>query len=194
VTTIACILLTADKRMGTLCEKILPSIENQGFDEVVVMGDATRFPLQGVRYYGVAPLTRTTGDALVKRDVGALVTTSDLLVYLCDDHALDPQFLHDLKQILKETVDWDALAPERWSVKDDAPILLNMGASEGYIGGHACIIWREAVVQYPWTCGPYDRNYDLTGSLFRMAMGQRFRWAQGGLRIWDREPEAEPWR
>ena len=198
--TIACIVIASDKRLDLLHSTILPSIETQGFDEVVVVGDATRHPPQGCRWYGVAPLTRTTADALVKRDVGALVTTSDLLVYLCDDHALDSAFLPDLKRILEDTGrmktadQWDVFAPDRWGVKDDAPIRLNMGAEEGYCGGHACIIWRDAVIRSPWTCGPYDRNWDRTGSEFRQALGQRFGWARGMMKVWDKEPGAEPWR
>jgi len=195
VVTVACIVIASETRMDLLHSTVLPSVETQGFDEVVVVGDATRHPPQGIRWYGVSPLTRTTADALVKRDVGALVTTSELLVYLCDDHALDPAFLTDLQRILADTVlNWDVLAPERYGVKDGEPIRLNMGGKEGYCGGHACVIWRQAVLQHPWTCGPMDRNWDATGSAFRQAMGQRFGWTNGALRIWDKEPGAQPWR
>ena len=82
MTTLACIVVACGTRGDLIDQLILPSTRHQGFDEVVVVG--THHDGAGYRYLHVPSVTGTTVDALIKRDVGAVGTASDILVYLCD--------------------------------------------------------------------------------------------------------------
>jgi hypothetical protein len=66
----AVVVIGAEKRRESTFPRVLDSIRNQTQppEEIVVVAD---FPVQakGVRSLVVAPMTRTTVDALVKRDV-----------------------------------------------------------------------------------------------------------------------------
>ena len=83
---VACIVIASAKRSQLLDEQVLPSVLAADFAEVAVVGDF--HPGRGYRYLHVPPLTQTTTDALVKRDVGTLATTAPWVFYLSDDHAV----------------------------------------------------------------------------------------------------------
>ena len=196
----ACIVIASERRRVQVREVVVPSIlaQTPAFREVVVVGD---WPDDGefhatpaVRYLCVAPLTRTTTDALVKRDAGTLATIADTLVYVCDDHALDPHFTRDLHAVLDEP--WDVLVPNRYTVTDaHQRIPLNNGEHARYCGGHAGVFRRTLIRALPWSAGPHDRTWDVTMSRAQQALGADFRYyPRRGIAVRDIEPEAKPWR
>ena len=150
-------------------------------------------PGDGYRFLNVPPLTRSTTDALVKRDVGTLATTADWVFYLCDDHAVrtltlpipDDQF--------------DVCVPGRVSQHHQLGLVrLNMGMDANdpnrpYCGGHAGLFRRSLIQQRPWTAMPHDRLWDLRASQIQVAMGARFV-ESDAIVVQDLEPGAEPWK
>ena len=189
--SIACIVIAGGKRRELIDEAILPSIIPQGFDETIVVGD--HHDGRCYRYLPVPALLGSTVDALVKRDAGALAAgRSSVLVYLCDDHTLDPDFLATFQQYRPQR--WDVLVPARYTVRDGQRIRLNMGHSEGYCAGHGGIFRREVIERCPWSCGPHHRNWDLLISHRHRGHGFRYEFAGDDLAIIDCEPGAEPWK
>ena len=195
--SVACIIIAGGKRTRLIDEKILPSVLPQGFDEVLVVGehhaDGTAY-----RYLHVPDLTRTTNDALVKRDVGTVATDARILVYLSDDHGLAPDFLDTLRAVA-ETSRWDVMIPSRWCrhPASGAPIRLNMGAEASvpvlYCGGHGGIFRRWVIQSCPWTAMPHDRLWDLMASQIQRALGAQFVHVPQ-VAIEDLTPETEPWK
>ena len=190
--SVACIIIAGGKRTALIDEKILPSVLPQGFDEVLVVGehhpDGTAY-----RYLHVPDLTKTTTDALVKRDVGTVATDARTLVYLSDDHGLAPDFLATLRTVPHG---WDVLVPSRWCRGPmGEAIRLNMGATElvPYCGGHAGVFRRWVVQVCPWTAMPHDRLWDLLASQIQQTLGARFVHVPQ-VAIEDLEPEREPWK
>lgn len=203
--TVACAVIASEQRWPLVRDHILPSVLPQGFDEVVVVGDGVIGT--GYHFLHVPPITKTTVDALVKRDVAALATTSDWLVYLCDDHRLAPGFLAKLRGLV-ETTFMPILVPARFTVRCRGEghchetIDLNSGAPDwfggpDYCGGHAGVYPRAALRAYPWSCAPHDLNWDLTHSRGFQARGFQIVRAPE-LRVEDIEyyvnPASEPWR
>ena len=94
-------MIASAKRRQLLDELVLPSVVAQSFDECVVVGDFHSGA--GWRHLPFRPLTGSTIDALFKRDVGTVATSSDWLFYLCDDHRVHPDFSQDLLQFMQET-------------------------------------------------------------------------------------------
>jgi hypothetical protein len=183
------------KRWDLVRDTILPSVADQGFDEVLLMGFG--YAGKGYRYVPVAAVTRSTLDALMLRDVAAAATGSDVLVYLCDDHRLHHRFGFALGEYLKQD-HWDVLVPRRYTVRDQQTIPLNMGVEEGYCGGHACVVHRRVVRAYPWMSTKHSPVWDLTWSQDVQAQGFRMVAAHsGGLDVEDVEylmnPESKPW-
>jgi hypothetical protein len=192
--TIACIVIAQERRRDLLDEHVLPSVVSQGFDEVVVVGQYHAGP--GYRYLHVPPVVGTTLDALIKRDTGAVATTADLLVYLCDDHRLHSNFLADLHTACSDAMwgTWDCLSPSRVTFRDGEEIPLNMGKADGYIGGHGLVIKRTALNVLPWMAGRHSRIWDKDISEQQAHLGLRLAYApQGWLAIVDIEPGAVPW-
>lgn len=169
--TIACIIIASEHRRRFV-PMVLGSVLSQNFDEVVVVGDwhmDTKDLPTAHRYLCVAPLTRTTNDALVKRDVGALATTADILVYLCDDHILGPHFAAELREVVNEA--WGVIVPNRF---DRNGRRLNMGERDGYCGGHAGVFRRRVIQTRPWSTMPHHRNWDVLASGVQQNNGARF--------------------
>ena len=75
---IACALIAGGHRAGLIERYILPNVLAQGFDEVLVVGASGSEP--GVRYLDPEPIWKNTQDALMKRDLAALASESDVLV------------------------------------------------------------------------------------------------------------------
>ena len=175
----------------------MPSVLAAVFDDVIVVGDwehneADLFsvPLSRFKYdyLYVAPLTRTTTDALVKRDVGTLATDADVLVYLCDDHALAPGFGAALRAVLDEP--WDVIVPNRVTMCGNRRQPLNNGERDGYCGGHGGVFRRAVITAKPWSAHAHHRNWDAIISREQISRGARFVWSpRADLTIIDLNPE-----
>jgi hypothetical protein len=186
--TIACIVISGGSRITLLDELVIPSITGQGFDEVVVVGPYHSG--KGYRHLPVPDITKTTNDALIKRDVGTAATTSEVLVYLSDDHRLDPFFGIALREKLpdKRTIG----VPTRFTNRGPKMIHLNMGIQDGYCGGHGMVIHRTAVQEVPWTVCPFHRNWDVLHTRMLTARGYELVQLDDCL-IEDVEKGARPW-
>lgn len=194
---VACVVISSEKRRNLVYTEVLPSIlaQTPPFDEVIVVADweHTATPGDVARFLHVAPITRTTLDALVKRDAGTVATRAPNIVYLCDDHALGPHFTRDLHDVLAE--EWDVLVPNRYTHNEGVRVELNTGEAERYCGGHGGVFRRALIERCPWTAGPHDRLWDLNMSHKQQAdLGARFVWRpRAGIDIRDLEPHARPW-
>lgn len=173
-----------------LLDKTVPELVQQGFDDLIVAGDYHSGP--GYRYLYVPAMTRTTNDALIKRDVGTLATRADVIVYLADDHRLDPEFLLNLKTRYYYS-DWDVLIPFRYCMREGKAAPLNNGQLEGYCGGHAGVYRRVVIEACPWTAGPHHRNWDLIHSRWHQREGFKYVASEVDLAVEDIEPGARPW-
>src|SRR5258705_13359524 len=101
----------------------MPSVLVKGRDETVVVGDFHSG--DGWRHLPFRPLTGSTIDALFKRDVGTVATSSDYLFYICDDHRIHPDFSHDLAEFLESHPDLgpkDIIVPGRFCERNDEKI------------------------------------------------------------------------
>ena len=190
--TIACVIIAHEARRDTALQQTLPSVLNEGFDEVVLVGDWHDQPrfLSPMRYICVDPVTRGVRDALPKRDIGTLATTSDIIVYINDDHALASQFGRNLRGVLAEP--WDVIVPNRYTVRNGQHIPLNNGEAHRYCGGHAGIYRRHTAIQ-PWTHYAHQPSWitwDVTASLAQQLAGARFCWSpSAGIAIEDLFPD-----
>ncbi len=182
--SIACILIAGGKRTRLLDDVILPKTMAQLFDTVLVVGE--HHDGFGYKYLHVPPLSGTTNDALVKRDVGTLATRADWLFYVSDDHY--PLLLSGLPQ------DADVVVPLRWTRRGQARISLNNGELENYCGGHGGIFKRDLIHDLPWTAGPHHRLWDVLMSRAQQAIGARFVYGNPCAELVDVEPGAEPWK
>lgn len=198
MTRIACVVIASERRRALVDDRVWPSVLAQGFDEIVVVGDW--LPRKGERdaYICVEPMLHNTIDALVKRDVGALATTSDILVYLCDDHILNPDFLTTLREVVDE--EWDVIVPNRYTRRgDNIAIALNNGERDGYCGGHGGVFRRSIIAARPWSAHSHTRYWDARSSFAMRLAGARFVWhPRASIAIEDIEreinPLAEPWK
>jgi hypothetical protein len=176
---------------------VLPSVVAQGFDEVVVVGDFHSG--DGWRHLPFRPLTGSTIDALFKRDVGAVATTSKWLFYLCDDHRVHPDFSKDLCQLMQDVTfgPKDIIVPARFCTRGEEKIGLNMGwpgyLCHAYIGGHGGIFPRAAVQEVPWSVAPWHPNWDYYHSRILLDRDYQFHYQSASVYIEDVDPHGEPW-
>jgi hypothetical protein len=189
--SIACCIIASEKRRTTTFTRCLESVREQGFEQVVVVAD---FPVsaKGVRGLVVPPMAKNTCDALIKRDVGWLATTAQRLLYLCDDHILSPDFLRVYMEQYANRGDWDVLAPSRFCWRDNEVCWLNMGANDGYVGGHAGIYDRVCSLMIPWAATVHHPNWDAIHSFQLTKLGARIAFAGQDLAIEDIEG-GTPW-
>ncbi len=193
---LAFVIVASEKRRTTTFERVLESVRMQEYGEVVVVAD---FPVEAkdVRSYLVTPITKTTIDALVKRDVGTCATTAPNICYLCDDHVLAPGFAQAFLENYLE-LDWSILAPSRFAERDGTHIPLNTGEKCGwakipYAGGHCAIYRRFWVTRVlPWSAGPHHRNWDFFHSNLLVQRGATIAYAGPDLAVEDIEG-ARPW-
>ena len=187
----AIVIAGQGSRAGLIDDQILPSLT--GFDEVLVVG--THHGGNGFRYLHVPDLTKTTNDALVKRDVGALATDCSILVYLADDHRVRDGFAAELRAFAREkVVPWDVLIPARWVQHPEQGLLrIPNGEENFYCAGHGGVFRRRVVVARPWTAQQHHRNWDLISSHDHLRAGFKLL-AYPKLQIEDLEPMAEPWK
>ena len=189
--SLAVCVIASEKRRASTFPLVLESVRAQSPDEIVVVAD---FPCvaKGVRSFYVPALTRTTIDALVKRDVGTVATWSDYICYLTDDHILAPEFVDTFYEQY-QAGEWDMLCPARYTVRDQERIWLNVGKDHSYIGGHCGIYPRDVIAHLPWSAGPHHRNWDLLYSHELVKCGARLMYADTDLAVEDIEPGATPW-
>lgn len=188
--TIACIIVAGQGTRAQLLDRsVIPSVLNNCFDTVVVVG--SHHEGEGYRYLHVPNVTSTTIDALIKRDAATLCTSADILVYLADDHALLPGFGKAVRGMLED--EWDVLVPHRFA---DHPtrgrIRIPNGEENAYCGGHGGVFRREVIQSRPWTAQRHDRLWDLYSSHDWQRAGMRFV-SHPDVGILDLEPEARPW-
>lgn len=194
MTKVACIIIAGGKgidgqpRTTLLDERVIPSCISQAFDEVLVVG--SHHEGTGYRYIDVPDVTRTTLDALIKRDVGTVATDADVLVYLADDHALIGHFGRSLRML---TDDYDILVPSRYVQHPEKGVLhIPNGEEGGYCAGHCGVFRRRVIQDRPWMAQPHHPNWDWYATQNQRAAGFKVEWTTA-LSIEDLEPERSPW-
>jgi hypothetical protein len=133
------------ERLGLMRDKIIPTVVDAGFDEVIVCGVYEAG--NGYRYVPMAPRRRDRRDALHQRDLGAAYATGDILVFCHDDHAPAHDFVEKLRSAAAEP--WDILVPQRRHGITDA--VLDNGKAADYMGGHCLAMRRWLWAEVPWT-------------------------------------------
>jgi len=191
IPSVACIIIASAHRREQVMRDIVPGVWAQDFDDVVLVGDwpAERHAAIAYRYFCVEPLRHDTIDALVKRDVGTLATTADILVYLCDDHRLRLGFRRAIADVAREP--WDVIVPNRFTrAREGAPLVsLNNGERDGYCGGHGGVYRRDVITRKPWSAHAHHRNWDAIISREQMGRGARFTFSpRDDLSIIDLNP------
>lgn len=130
-------------RAALLRERVLPSAV--GFDEVLVVGQFEGG--DGYRYVEFKPRFRDRRDALWQREMGARVSTGDILVFAHDDHAMGDGFADTLRGMVDDE-SWDLLCPQR--VHGITGDTLNNGEGNDYMGAHALVMRRWLWAAVPW--------------------------------------------
>lgn len=189
--SIACIVIAGGRRRKLLDSVILPSVLAQPFTEVVVAG--MHHEGMGYRYLHIPDLTASTTDALVKRDAGTAATTSSLLLYLSDDHAVVGGVASVLEMASGPLL-WDVMVPSRIAEHPEKGLIrINNGEDKGYCGGHGGVFRRRVIQDRPWSAQPHHREWDLISSINHQKAG--FQYINNGpLVIRDMETEAQPWQ
>lgn len=165
-TTIDCAIIVSAKRAELVRTHILPSVIRQGlFQQILVVGDY--WPGDGYRYLPVPPVTRTTLDALMKRETAAVASRADAILYLCDDHLLLDGWQSEWPAWAEQR--WGVLVPARYTEKDGEVVEINNGTDRRdpnapYCGGHAGIYRREVLRARPWLATPHGLFWDLDHS------------------------------
>ena len=135
-------IIVSEKRAELVAQQILPAIRVCCPDELLIVGDFAAG--SGYRYLPVPPLTHTTTDALVKRDVAALACTSSWIAYFCDDHKPANTFGEEMGRLPFLTA--DVFVPARYaSQPGHEGERLNMGERDHYCGGHAGVFRRSLI-------------------------------------------------
>lgn len=187
--TLAVVVIASEKRAATTFWPVMESILAEKPDEVVVVAD---FHMAGYwRHLMIPAFTKSTIDALVKRDVGLVATKSDTVCFLSDDHRLMPGFVESYYENYA-LADWDILAPSRCALKDGVLIPLNMGQAERYVAGHGGLYRRRCGTILPWTATIPHRNWDQIISHYLVANGAKLAYAGPDLAIEDIEG-GTPW-
>lgn len=185
-TSIDCAIIAIRKRFDLVKQQILPSVLRQGlFGEVVVVGDFE--PGSGYRYIPVPDVTKTTLDALMKRDTAAVALRGDAILYLCDDHCLLDGWTEAWQEYAGQ--DWGILAPARFTEHHGEVVQINNGLDARdpkapYVGGHAGVYRRELLRLRPWLATPHDLFWDVGHSRQAIESGFRIQHAQN-LRVLD---------
>lgn len=191
---LAVVIIASEKRRTTTFPQVLESVREAAPDEIVVVAD---FPCEakGVRTFYMQPMLRNTIDALVKRDIGTLVTESENICYLCEDHCIQPDFAEVFREKYAD-LPWSALVPSRYCYKpgSDERTWLNVGQEQGYVGGHCGIYRRHWVTSVlPWSAGPHNLNWDLYHSHALVRLGAKLAYADRDLTVNDLDLGDFPW-
>lgn len=194
--TIACVVIASANRRELLDDLVMPSVVAQGFNECVVVGDYHSG--YGWRHLPFRPLTGSTIDALFKRDVGTVATSSDWIFYLCDDHRVHPDFSKDLVEFHHQNKPGprDVIVPARFCERNGEKIGLNMGwpgyLGHAYCGGHGGIYPRAAIQDVPWSVAPWSPQWDYLHSRILLERDYNFHYMGSNCFIEDVGP-GEPW-
>lgn len=160
-------------RIAMLHEILLSA---DGFDEVIVVGQppaALEVDINlNVIVVSISPRKRDRSDALWAREVGARMSTGDLLVFTHDDHKPELGFSDKLRRLAREEPEVDLWIPRRVHGKTAAR--LNNGAKEGYMGGHTLAMKRWLWARVPWNKletefwdVPMTREWQRAGAVLR---------------------------
>jgi hypothetical protein len=164
--SLAVVVIASEKRMNTTFPAVMQSVLAEQPDEIVCVAD---FYNPGPwKHIQIPVYTRTTLDALIKRDVGFVATQSDSIMYLSDDHVLTPGFVQAFRDHEQE---WDILVPARWCMKYEDKVGLNMGQATNYCAGHGGIYRRRCGHTLPWTATIPHPNWDVIHSHHLIANG-----------------------
>jgi hypothetical protein len=150
-----------------LVERIVDTCYGK-WDEIIVAGNYKPDSAKPSRYIyiDVSPMYGDRRDALVQREMGARLSTGELLAFTHDDHS--PDFA--AKDI--PDGDWHILVPKR--IHGISGVKLPNGEEEGYMGGHTLIMRRDIWVVIPWLTVTPHRCWDLPMTRI---------WKEAGLNI-----------
>jgi hypothetical protein len=174
-----------------LRQRCVESAKAANFDELVVTGD---YELgHGYRYLAIPDVTKTTLDALLKRDAGTLATVSDYVLFLSDDHAIASWNFVQCVRSLANVSHFDVCVPIRLVEHPEKGLIRIPNGEEGcYCAGHAGIFRRSVMQHTPWIAQPHHPNWDLLASRNQQAAG--FKFVEGnGIAVVDLTPETAPW-
>jgi hypothetical protein len=182
------------QRAELLRKQILPTVlAHRAVDEVVIVGEWE----EGAGYrYVPSPSTRfDCTDALAQRAAGFASCHGDVVLFQHDDHAAQSECLDVLVRKYVPERTWDVLVPRRMAMDGSTPRVLNNGADEGYVMGHACVMRRAIAEAVPWTRAPAVFTWDVAYTGLLRARDARVRWVDD-LVVWDLEAElgATPWK
>lgn len=125
------------------------------YDEVIVAGNYKPDSAEPPRYtyLEVSPMYGDRRDALMQREMGARLSTGEVMCFTHDDHL--PEFgAEDIPE-----GDWDILVPAReHGVTGEH---LPNGQEQGYMGGHTLLMRRHVWVSIPWLSVITHRCWDL---------------------------------
>jgi len=193
-------VIVSPKRGELVIREILPVILACQPDQTLIVGDlgwSGQLPFKNQwQYLHIPDMTRTTNDALVKRDVAALASQHPWIAYFSDDHKPTNDF--GLQFASLKFSDWDVFVPARYAAQPGHEgERLNMGEPT-YCGGHAGLFRRSLIQELPWCAGPHHREWDLLNSQRHIQAGARYHFEpndekQVSLRVFDIEPGASPW-
>ena len=145
------------------------------FNETLVAG-SYKFGT-GYTYVNIQPVHADRRDALYQREMGARLSTGDILCFTHDDHL--PQF--SATDVLAHDSDWDILIPRRvhgktgarlpngkiaieyWDHTCDPPRKdgETINWKQSYMGGHTLLMRRDVWVAIPWLTVETARCWDL---------------------------------
>ena len=194
--SLAIVIVAHPGRRETTFRRCLESVRQERPDEIVVVAD---FPVdaKGVRSLVVPSLTRTTVDALAKRDAGWLATQATHVGFLCDDHVLAPGFVEAWKREYEARPE-EILVPSRFCWRSgvgNSPMIqewLPTGQDLDYAGGHAGIYARVCAYAQPWSATIHHPNWDVLHTLALKDQGCRIAYAGHDLAVEDIEG-GKPW-
>ena len=222
MTWTAAIIVSA-KRGPLVAEIIVPAVAACLPDQLLLVGEGafanTSMHLGSLEptkfnYLFVPPMTHSTNDALVKRDVAALACTSEWIAYFSDDHKPAPDFGKQMRLLtgwqlgerLRRCTEVDVYVPARYASQPGhegerlnngegttAESMIGNQSVGNYCGGHAGVYRKSLIERFPWSAGPHDREWDLLNSRRHMEAGARYCWTDA-LKVFDCEPDAEPWK
>jgi hypothetical protein len=171
--SLAVVVIASEKRMNSTFPLVMQSVVDEQPDEIVCVAD---FHCAGPwRHIMVPAFTKTTIDALIKRDVGFVATQSDTVMFLSDDHRLCSGFVQAFRD--REDHNWDVLVPARVAKKDEKWIELNMGQATNYCAGHGGLYKRRCGHILPWTAAIPHRNWDVIHTHHLIANGAHMEYA-----------------
>lgn len=172
-------------RLFALGNFIIPAyIADPNIDEVIVVGEFA----DGEGYtYVPSPSTHFSCiDALAQRQAGFEASSGDIIIFTHDDHHLDFGFAAALRAMLPFPDDISVVLPQRRRRTFGGHNVLNNGRDQGYLGGHAVVMTRDAATRAPWRDVAQVHEWDKSHTALVAAAGLKARWLDD-LWVWDVE-------